>query len=203
MRFTWKDILKPVLITLLCAVIAVAFVLLMLSFFAPIAMARFVGSMGMYEQSAWFCEVQYADGKGDVECLYDAMKYSLQGGDHKMVITYGERLAKDSRFETLCEKKDEGKTEEEEGFYQQIYGRISVSYYRLNEKEKALETAFSVNQTEFEKYNAVTDLLFYAIGENDKDFIQELASRLSDLDESDTVTVETNLKELKEYLFQE
>ena len=62
---TLKLILKTVLLTLAALVASVAVVLLLLSFSAPVAMAKFTGEIGLYNQCAFYDSLVYADGDGE------------------------------------------------------------------------------------------------------------------------------------------
>lgn len=186
-----KLVFKTMLVTLLSIVgVAVVFFLI-ISFTAPAAMARLTRDLGMYSQSAWFSSLQYADGRGDIENIELAMTCSSLAGDEAGVAEYGAAFIADSRFAEYCTAREE----EEAGKYRKsytqfVYGRVSIAYYRIGEKEDGLELALSVNRTSFDEYNAVTDLVNEVIVKGDKSFGGEILVSLTELGAADSVAAE-------------
>ncbi|MBP5242184.1 MAG: hypothetical protein J6Z36_00655 [Clostridia bacterium] len=198
-----KTICKTVALTLFSVIIVVAFVLLLLSFVVPSAMGRFTGDLGMHDQSAWFYAQQYGNGKGNVEYIARAVEQASYVDDnYKKVVEYGEKLLQDERFATYAAQWVEIRVAADpnyvitENYGQMIYGKIGVAYYAEGEKTKALEVVFSVNQTEFDKFNAVTDLVFEVILSGDKAFASDILRELTSLQASGNVHDAVNLQNM-------
>ncbi len=183
-----KLVFKTMFVTLLSIVgLAVVFFLI-LSFTAPAAMARLTLDLGMYTQSAWFSALQYADGKGDIENIELAMNCSSLAGDEEGVVRYGSAFIADERFSDYADAREaEEAGQYSEVYTQYVYGRISVAHYRIGQKTEGLELALSVNQTSFDEYNAVTDLVNEVIVSGDTEFGGEILTSLSELREAETV----------------
>lgn len=204
MRDTLKLVIKTAALTLAAIVASVVFILLLLSFTAPAAMAKFTGDIGMYNQCAFYDSLAYADGDGKIEYIVDAMNCSVRTENHKKVIRYGTALIADERFEEYCTAQEQWEEENFgkmlESYNQYVYGVISVSYYYDGQTREAIELALSINRTSFEKYNAVTDLVRAVIvttGESgDKTFAREILADLTALREGGTVADCTSLDEM-------
>lgn len=173
-----KMIGETVLITVAAFAAVIILIVLLLSFTAPVAMARLTYSMGMYGQSAWYSSLQYSY-SGEVAYLFDAMNTSVTAGKDKNVIRYGEKLVVAEGFEDYCNQIDESRENLIERQYQYVYGCICIAYYNIGQGEEGLSLALSVNADTFERYNAVTDLVYQAeYIERDKDFLKTVLERL-------------------------
>lgn len=183
-----KLVFKTMLVTLLSIVgVAVVFFLI-ISFTAPAAMARLTRDLGMYSQSAWFSSLQYADGRGDIENIEFAMTCSSLAGDEAGVAEYGVRFIADTRFPEYCAAREEEEAGKyKESYTQYVYGRVSVAYYRIGQKADGLELSLSANQTTFDAYNAVTDLVNEVIVSGDREFGGEILVSLTELRTKDSV----------------
>lgn len=192
MQKLWKTIGEIILATVGAFLSVFCLLMLLLVFTAPGAVATLTHSMGMYGQSAWLASMQYADGKGDVSYIADAMLYSIEQKNDEKIVEYGTVLIADARFPEYCkEVQGAGET-----FDQFVYGRIGISYYRLNQKEKGVETVFSAIGTEFPHSNAVADLVYVVIVGQDKDTAATILSELIGLKDSGKITDGTSLEQL-------
>lgn len=204
MRDTLKLILKTVALTLATILASVAIILLLLSFSAPAAMAKFTGDIGMYNQSAFYDSLAYADGEGKIEYIAEAFNYSAMTENHKKVIRYGTAFTEDERFEEYCKAQEEWEKENygniSESYDQYVYGLISVAYYYEGQSREALELALRVNQTAFDRYNAATDLIREVIistgNTGDKTFAKEILSELKTLRDGGTIADVSALDEM-------
>lgn len=184
-----KLVLKATLVTLLSIVSLVLVLLMLLSFTAPAAMARLTRDLGMYQQSAWYSSLQYAEGNGDISNIEMSMNCCALVGDEEGVIKYGVQFIEDQRFEAHCAQREaEEAGKYDELYTQYVYGRIGLAYYRTQQKQAALDLALSVNINTFDEYNAVTDLVNEVILKQDKVFGAEILTKLSVLRNTGSVS---------------
>lgn len=204
MRDTLKLILKTVALTLATIFASVAIILLLLSFSAPAAMAKFTGDIGLYNQSAFYDSLAYADGGGKIEYIAEAVNYSARTENYKKVIRYGTAFIEDERFEAYCREQEEWEKENygeiSESYDQYVYGLICVAYYYEGQNQEALELALSVNQTGFDRYNAATDLIREVIistgNTGDKTFAKEILNELKALRDGGAIAETAALDEM-------
>lgn len=193
MQKFWKTIGEIILATIGSFLSILCFLILLLVFTAPGAVATLTHSMGMYGQSAWLASVQYADGKGDISYIADAMTYSIEQKNDEKIVEYGERLLADARFAEYCETRD---AEGAETYDQFVYGQLGIAYYRLEEKEKAVEKVFSAIGSEFSQTNAVTDLTYVVIVNRDRETAKDILDGVLALQESGKIEDDTYLSKL-------
>lgn len=193
MQRLWKTIGEIILATVGAFLSVCCLLLLILAFTAPGAVAVLTYNMGMYGQSAWLASMQYADGKGDVSYIADAMRYSIEQKNYEMVVEYGNQLVADARFADYCAEIQNG---EGETFDQFVYGQISISYYRLSKNDEAVETAFSAIGESFPHSNAVADLVYVVVINQDKDMAKAILTQLVELRDSSRIKDDSSLTQL-------
>ncbi len=188
MKETTKSSLIAVAITFASIIGVAAVFFLILSLVAPMAMAKLTKDIGMYSTSAWYSSLQYDEGKGEISNIENAMYCAAMAKDEEKVAEYGLAFINDTRFVEYSakrEKAEEGKYQER--YSQYVYGMVSIAQYHTDKKSESVNLAISANQTIFEKYNAVTDLVNEVIIKGDKMFAGEILSSLQTLQTSGTI----------------
>ncbi len=123
------------------AVLAVVFAIMSLAF--PQYIASACESMGMYRMAASYCSYKYYC-SGDIGDLDRCARDSIFSGNDKLVVKYCSRLVGDE-FDDYCESEE---------YRQYVYGSLSVSYYRTDEPDEAIDTATGAIDDEFYVGNA-------------------------------------------------
>ncbi len=163
-----KMILKTILNTLLGIFGGFALVWGIISLAFPSFFISFFYDLGMYKASAWYAASSYVRSK-ELDDLAVATEMSIIAEYDRQVVKYGEIFVRMDGFDEFCAVQDEN-TGNKSNYEQWIYGQISVSYYRMGNEEKALETAFRKVPETLEAYSAISALSYEFLGKEEEDF---------------------------------
>ena len=189
-----KIILKAFLGTI--AAIGALFVFLTVALVGiyPETMQEISYDLGMDAPCIWFAERTYKR-HGRIEDIAFAMEVAIADGNHKKVVSCGNKVKNDDEFSNYCKAKDEqikasvvGKENEEQllialGEYDEyVYGQICVSQYELGQKQEAIDNAFAWTGDAFPNNNAVVRVLIQAKKDSDTQWFEKVVEKMQQID---------------------
>ena len=97
------------------------------------------------------------------------------------IVRYGEEFVADDQFLEYCEETDRAKGLASGEYYKYVYGRLSVSIYRLGDKQKAYDCAIGSLGEDFARNNALVALFVESMVKGDGETAEKIASKLTEL----------------------
>lgn len=180
-----KVILKAVLSTLMAIIVLCGAMTAALVFIYPSTMMGLAYNVGLDNASAWFAERAYKQ-LDNVYYIAFATEVSIGTGDMKKIDEYGSRFIADESFGEYCSQIDEQTSSIGNSYAQYVYGQVCMAKYRVGKGEEAVELSFSINKDCFPPKNAAAAVLLIALqrnGQEDQPFIENILSRLKNLQE--------------------
>lgn len=160
-----KVLLRTILTSLLGIITALVLVWGIISLAVPRVFVEPAHKMGLNKVSAWYATNSYIRTK-DMNDLYTAVLYSAEGKNDEEVIRYGTIMINRDGFAEYCKEQEEtDKLLNYKSTKQYIFSCIAISYYNLGEDATAVKTALKDLGEEFDKNNAVTDLLYKVLSD--------------------------------------
>ena len=162
-----KVIFRAVVSTLLAIFVLVAFMVLSLAFIFPSTMMKITYDLGMEGASIRNAKRAYKY-SGEVAYIAYATEVAIVCDDTEKIGACGRLFIADENFAVYCAERNESLPDGIEGTYEQyVYGQVCVAEYKLGNKAKAVEIAFSGVEESFPKNNAVIALLLTVVEESD------------------------------------
>lgn len=150
-----KLVIKTILITLACAVGALAVVFGALCIFAPVTVAGFFDDVGNYSASVFFYEKQY-DKTGDIDDLDVLVLKAYGNSDTVRAEEYLEEMIEHEDFEEFCSGANGANMSDKEYYY----GYYALSIAKNGKIDKAISVSKDfVSENGYTKFNPLRTLV--------------------------------------------
>lgn len=193
-----KLVLKTILNTLLGIIAGLVLVWGIISLFFPKCFVDITYKMGMEKVSAWYAASSYVRTR-DLSDLAMATEMSVYAGNDKQVVKYGGIFIRMDGFDDYCEEQDKSAATGTSYSYKQfIYGHLSVSNYKLGDKNTAIKTAFTAIPENLDGNTAIFMLVIEAVESDDRDSCLLIRQELVDSDVEKTSYYDTIMNFLQQ-----
>ncbi|MBR2341629.1 MAG: hypothetical protein IKA72_04405 [Clostridia bacterium] len=175
-----KVIVRTIVNTLCAIAILIISALLFASFIFPSTMMGISYKLGNDSGAMKYAYTSYSRTKEVVYIAY-ATEVAFGVDSDEDIVYYGEQFVADENFDDYCLQIDL-QSETEQGAYRQyVYGRLVISEYSLNEKDKAFSYALDAIGDKFVKNNALVALLFESMVAGDGVTVDKVVSKMREL----------------------
>lgn len=167
----WDKVVRKSILTSLAAIgVLLVFIVGALCAFFPSTTMFLAYDLGMDATCIHMAERVYK-GNGEIYFIAYATEVAIEGDNENKIISCGEKMIADEKFEEYCNEKG--------GNYACfIYGKICVAKYEKGDKEGAVSFAYTSLNGGFAEDNAVIAVYFAAKKINDTETMEDIKSRL-------------------------
>ena len=175
-----KVILRAILSTLAAIAVLFGFLFATLIIVYPSTMMEFTYSLGLEESSIKYAQRAYKR-SNDIYYIAYATQTAIEIEDYEKINSCGMKLISDEEFNAFCEEKN-AKNGDMAGDYEQyVYGQVCIAKYECEEKQTAVEYAFSfLEENEFPVNNAVVAVLITSLRAEDEETVSLIEGKMKE-----------------------
>lgn len=184
------------IVNTLCAIsVLCAILFLSASLVFPSAMMEVSYKLGDDNGAMKYAYTAYSR-TGYVDYIAYATDVAFGMDDDEDIVRYGETFINDEAFLSYCSEMDELYEQPAGAYRKYVYGKVVVSLYKLNEKQKAFDYAMQSVNGVFEQNNALVALFIESLVRGDAEMVSKIEDEFLKISPTLSEEMQTYLQEL-------